>query len=349
MDGMKPHIIILTEGHSEPNTAKTAAGILRYRGGEVAALLDSTAPRATAGELLGVGDDVPVIHSLNEAPDADTLLIGVATTGGQLPPSMRAHIREAIQRGWEIISGLHAFLSDDEEFAGLARQSSATLTDLRRNTERDVARREGLRHDCLRLHTVGPDCGIGKMVAALELARGLTAEGIAAKFIATGQTGIMIEGDGCPVDAVVADFISGAVEKQILSQQHHDVLIVEGQGSLIHPCYSGVTLGLLHGCLPHALVLCHPLGRTHVKGLEHIPLPSLDETAELYRALANAAHPCHFLGVAINSRGADEAAFAAEKNRVETLLGLPACDVVREGPGILVTAARRLLAEREGT
>jgi len=258
------------------------------------------------------------------------------------------HIRQAIQLGWEIISGLHAFLADDEEFAELAHQSGATLTDLRRNTERDVACREGLRQGCLRLHTVGSDCSVGKMVAALELARGLSADGVAAKFIATGQTGIMIEGDGCPVDAVVADFISGAVEKQILAQQHHDVLVVEGQGSLIHPCYSGVTLGLLHGCLPDALVLCCPMGRIHVKGMDHILLPPLEQVAELYLAMANAVHPCSFLGVSINSAGTSDAAFAAEKARVGKLLDLPVCDVVREGPGALVAAARQLLAERKG-
>jgi uncharacterized NAD-dependent epimerase/dehydratase family protein len=161
-----------------------------------------------------------------------------------------------------------------------------------------------------------------------------------AKFIATGQTGILVEGDGCPIDAVVADFISGSVEKQILAHQHHQVLVIEGQGSITHPCYSGVTLGLLHGCLPDYLVFCYELGRAQVKGVDHVELPSMESQRDLYLAMANAAHGCQFIGISINSRNADEQAYRAEKDRIESEWNLPACDVFRETATPLVNAVK---------
>ena len=173
------------------------------------------------------------------------LLIGIAPSGGSLPPPMRELVLAAIKRGMDVESGLHEFFNDDAQFAAAAKASGSTLRDLRRNNERDVAKRQNISTNCLRIHTVGHDCSVGKMVVSIEVARGLARRRVDAKFIATGQTGIMVEGDGCPVDAVVADFISGAVEKQILAHQHHEVLVIEGQGSITHPCYSAVTLGLL--------------------------------------------------------------------------------------------------------
>ena len=159
-----------------------------------------------------------------------------------------------------------------------------------------------------------------------------------AKFIATGQTGMMIEGDGCPVDAVVADFISGAVEKQIVAHQHHEVLVIEGQGSITHPCYSAVTLGLLHGCLPDGLIYCYEMGRKMAKGAASVALPTIESQRELYLAMANAAHPCRFIGVAINSRPVDETAYRAERDRIQSEWNLPVCDVFRENAGPLISA-----------
>lgn len=146
----------------------------------------------------------------------------------------------------DILSGLHDFLNNDAEFKAAADKAGVKLTDVRMNSEKSIARRKGLR-DCLRVHTVGHDCSIGKMVVSVEVTNGLKKQGWDAKFIAIGQTGIMIEGDGLPVDCIVADFVSGAAEKMKLEHQHHQILLVEGQGSLVHPSYSGVTLSLLHG------------------------------------------------------------------------------------------------------
>jgi len=330
-------IVILTEGHTNPSRAKTAAGVLRYAGDEVVALLDSAEVGQTAQALLNTGGDTPIVASVKEVAQANTLIIGVAPTGGKLPPSMRRHVLEAIQLGWTIESGLHDFLCEDEEFAAVARESGAVLKDYRKNAERDVAMRQGLRAECLRLHTVGHDCSVGKMATAIELARGLSVADVDAKFVATGQTGMMVEGDGLPIDAVVGDFISGAAEKLVLENQHHEAVVVEGQGSITHPCYAAVTLGLLHGCAPHGVVYCYEMGRANIHGLDHIELPAIADSIEL--VLANTVPPCRLIGIAINGRNVSDAEYVNEKECVIEAHGVPAVDVYREGAGDLVKAA----------
>jgi len=340
---MNRKILILTEGLSSPHSAKTACSVIRYRRDDVVGVLDSTVPPQTSQGLLEVGGDLPVVNSIDAIPEANVLLIGIAPTGGSLPASLRVHVLSALARGMDVESGLHDYLNDDAEFATAAKASGSILRDLRHNDEKDVAQRQNISNGCLRVHTVGHDCCVGKMVVSIELAHGLAKAGVDAKFIATGQTGMLVEGDGCPIDAVVADFISGAVEKQILAHQHHRVLVIEGQGSLTHPCYSAVTLGLLHGCLPHALIYCYEMGRKMVKGVDHIALPSMESQRDLYLAMANAAHPCQFIGVAINSRKVDEATYHAEKDRIEAEWNLPVTDVFREGAEPLVNVACALL------
>src|SRR3954466_8722012 len=272
---MPRRIIILTEGHTESHAGKTAASVIRYRGHEVAALLDATQAGKTSGELLGAGN-VPVVARLDDVPDANTLLLGIAPPGGKIPASWRAIILDAIaRRKMDVISGLHDFIGDDPEFSAAAKKSGVTIYDVRKNSEKTIARRQGLRPDCLRVPAGGHDCSIGKMVVSIEVTNGLKKRGHDAKFIATGQTGIMVEGDGLPIDCIVADFVSGAAEKMVLANQHHEILVVEGQGSLIHPSYSGVTLSLLHGSMPHALVIVYEVGRERVTGVEQVRIPPL--------------------------------------------------------------------------
>ncbi|MFO0870413.1 MAG: DUF1611 domain-containing protein [Pirellulales bacterium] len=338
---MARRIVILTEGHTNPHTAKTASCLIRYKTSEIVALLDSTRRGSTTQDLLGVGGAIPVVGSLAEAGPADTLLLGIAPPGGKIPAPWRAIILEAIGRGMTIWSGLHDFLSRDPEFVAAAQQHQVRLIDVRQNSEREVARRLGIRSDCLRIHTVGHDCSIGKMVASVELTLGLQRRGVDAKFIATGQTGIMVEGDGLPLDCVVADFVAGAAEKMVLQQQHHEVLVVEGQGSLIHPSYSGVTLSLLHGCAPQGLIFVYEIGRTVVTGVDHVPIPPLSALLKMYDLMANANARCRVLGIAINSRCVSAAEAAAERERVRQEFGLPACDVIRDGPDELVEAILR--------
>lgn len=335
---MTRQMVILTEGHSNPHTAKTACSVLRYRPEEVVAVLDKESIGMSVAERLGVSIDAPFISQLSEAEGANTLLIGIAPPGGRIPDAWRRVVLEAIGRGMEIISGLHDFLSDDEEFVKAAEEAGVQLVDVRKNDETAIARRIGIRSDCLRVHTVGHDCSVGKMVTSIEIVDGLKTRGVDAKFIATGQTGIMVSGEGCPIDRVVADFVSGAAERLLLENQQHDVLVFEGQGSLVHPSYSAVTLGILHGCLPHALVLCYEVGRETITGVEHVKIPSLDRIRDLYLAMANIFQRCDFVGVSMNSRRVSELEAEREKDHIRDLLGLPVCDVFRDGPDVLVDA-----------
>src|SRR6185369_6475677 len=243
--------------------------------------------------------------------------LGIAPSGGKIPPPWRAIILDAIsRRKMDVISGLHDFLNDDPEFSKAAKEAGVTLQDVRKNSEKTIARRKGLRPDCLRVHAVGHDCSIGKMVVSVEVTNGLNKRGHDAKFIATGQTGIMVEGDGLPIDCIVADFVSGAAEKMVLQHQHHEILVVEGQGSLVHPSYSGVTLSLLHGCAPHGLILCYETGRTKVGGFDNVPIAPLAEIKRIYEVMSNVHQKCDVIGIAMNSRSLTAGQAAEERARV---------------------------------
>jgi uncharacterized NAD-dependent epimerase/dehydratase family protein len=335
---MSRRLIVLTEGFSNPITAKTAVSVIRYRPEQVVAVFDSTQAGRTSQEVLGVGGDIPIIDSFDSAADANTLLIGIAPPGGRLPRSMRNVVLAAIERRMTIESGLHEFLSDDSEFAAAAARHGATLIDVRKNDEQDVANRQGIDERCLRIHTVGNDCCVGKMVVAIEVANALKQAGHDAKFVATGQTGIMIEGDGCPIDRVISDFTNGAAEKLVLANQHHKIILIEGQGAVTHPRYSAVTVGLLHGCMPDGLILCYEVGRTHVNGMPEIPLTPLEDVLRLNEALANVMHACKVIAIAMNSRLCDADDAEAERDRIRRDFGLPVCDVFRHGPDELAQA-----------
>lgn len=339
---MPDRIVLLTDGAASPLTAKTAYSILRYRPQDVVAVLDRANAGKDAEQLLGVGSAIPVVAQLADAPDANTLVVGIAPAGGRVPDAWRPILLEALGRGMRLVSGLHDFLGDDEELAAAARASGAKITDVRRNQERDLATATGLTDACLRVLTVGQDCSVGKMVTAVELSRGLIARGVDSKFIATGQTGIMIEGDGCPVDCVVSDFVNGAVEKLVLANQHHEVLLIEGQATLSHPAYSSVSAGLLHGCTPHGMIMVYEVGRTRVRGFDHIPLPSLPRLIDAYENMACLRGPSRVIGVAMNSRCVSQAEAERERTRVRNELGLPVADPIRHGPDELLDAIQSL-------
>ncbi len=331
-------MVLLTAGVTNVGTAKTAVNLLRYKPEEVVAVLDPANAGKTAGELLGVGGSIPVIRELAEAAGANMVTIGIAPAGGKLSPDLRSVVLEGIARRMDVLSGLHTFLSDDSEIATAASEKGVRLIDVRKNTERDVAQRKNVNEKCFRVHTVGHDCNVGKMVVSVELTRALQRAGHEAKFVATGQTGMMIEGDGCPIDAVVVDFINGAAEKLVLQNQDHEIMVVEGQGSIAHPRYSAVTLGLLHGCMPDALILCYEMGRKSVYGMEEVPLPDLGKFKELYELMANVMHPCKVIGIGINGRKFSDEEVRREKERVEKEFGVPAADVLRHGSDTLVKA-----------
>jgi uncharacterized NAD-dependent epimerase/dehydratase family protein len=231
-----------------------------------------------------------------------------------------------------VISGLHDFVGDDPEFAAAAKASGSHIYDVRKNTEKTIARRVGLRGDCLRVHAVGHDCSIGKMVVSIEVTNGLKKRGHDAKFIATGQTGIMVEGDGLPIDCIVG--FPGRAAEKLSSRTSTTTSVIEGQGSLSTVLF-GVTLSLLHGH-PAALLVLRTGRRCH--GVESVQIPPLAEIKRIYDVMSNIHQPCKIIGIGINSRKLSPAAAAEERERTRAAFGLPTCDVFRDGPDELVEA-----------
>jgi uncharacterized NAD-dependent epimerase/dehydratase family protein len=329
-------LLILAEGHSaEPHHGKTALGVLRYRRDQVVAILDSE----RAEEMQ---DGVPVVATVDDALcfNPTVALVGVATQGGRFPPAWRDLLKSAIAKGLDVENGLHEFVSEDPELVELAVRHQVELRDLRKPPPGlNVPTGENLMHPAKVVLTVGSDCAIGKMTVALELDAEARRRGIASEFIPTGQTGIAIAGWGISVDAVVADFLAGAAEQLVLDgvARGGKVLWVEGQGSLLHPQYSGVTLGLLHGSAPHAFVLCHIAGQAFVDDNERFPMPSLAELVELHERCALIARPARVAAIALNTRGLDETAARAAIAAAEAETGLPADDPVRFGPAGITT------------
>jgi uncharacterized NAD-dependent epimerase/dehydratase family protein len=332
-----PRMVILTEGKSTPDDAKTATGLLRYRPSDVVAVLDSKKAGRKTGEVLGVGGEIPFVARLAEV-EADTLVIGIAPAGGKLPREWRAIIREAIERGMDIVSGLHYFVSEDPEFVELAERHGVKLHDVRKPPpELTVSKNAAKDSPCHRIHTVGHDCSVGKMVAALELSNALRARGHAAEFVATGQTGIMISGWGSPVDRVISDFVAGAIEEQVLAHQDQEFLLIEGQGSLFHPMYSGVTLSLLHGCAPQSMVMVFDPTRKFIKHTRH-PMPPLSEVVRIYEEMASIITPSKVVALAANTYklSGKEADRAVKKT--EDDLGLVTADLILHGSQRIVDA-----------
>jgi uncharacterized NAD-dependent epimerase/dehydratase family protein len=326
-------------------TSKTANSIIRYQPDRVVAVLDRKTAGKTAQDVLGFGGTIPVVASMAEglALGANSVLVGIAPAGGRLPEAWRAWLREALEGGCDIVSGLHTFLADDPTLADAAAKHGRTITDIRR-PPRDLPIASGKARDLapLVVLTVGTDCNVGKMTAQLQLVAGLKARGLRTNFVATGQTGIMIEGWGIGVDAVVADFIAGAAEQITLQgADGADIVLVEGQGSINHPGYSGVTVGLLHGSCPDAMILCHQSSRQYIgdyRQASWLRLPPLAEYVKAYEALAGMVSPSKVIGIALNTYDMtdDEAREACRRAAEET--GLPATDPVRFDPAPLLDA-----------
>ena len=331
-------VAILAHGQF-PDRAKTAVGILRYADDEVVAVLDRDAAGTTAADHLpDLEPDAPVVEGVADAPTFDALIIGIAPIGGGFEESWRPDVRGAIERGADIIAGLHYFLNDDGEFARLADEHGVELRDVRRPPD-DLTVAEGVARelDCEIVLTVGTDCSTGKMTTSLELVEAAREAGLDAGFVPTGQTGIMIAGWGVPIDRTISDFTNGAVERMLKARaDNHDYLVVEGQGSVVHPAYSAVTCGIVHGAMPDHMVLCHEADREAVHGYESFPLPNPGHIAELYVELAESVAPTELLGGALNTSGLDETAAEAALDEYEAAIGAPAVDPVRQDAGELV-------------
>ena len=334
--------MILTEGQWHVHNAKTATGVIRYGQDDVVALLDSTIAGRNVDEWLP-GHDIPAVATLAEAlaspsgrPDA--LLIGIAPTGGRLPAAWRTTILEAIAAGLDILSGLHTFIGDDPEFSAAARAAGVEIIDYRRPPDR-METAVGRRHVPGKrvILTVGTDCAIGKMSVALELRRAGTAAGRSVVFTPTGQTGMMIDGWGVAIDRVISDFVQGTCEWLLdEAESRGDWILVEGQGSLDHPAYSSVTLGLIHGTTPHAMVLVHKPGLAD-HDFDHLPdrtfpIQPLGPFIALHEQVAGLIAPSRVVAIALNTSliTSDDDA-RAEIDRTAAQTGLPCDDPVRFG------------------
>lgn len=343
-------LLILTEGQFDLHGAKTAIGVIRYGRDDIVAILDSTMAGRNLREFLPAFD-IPFVATLAETLEGPVrpngLLIGIAPTGGRLPTAWRSVILEAIGVGLDIHSGLHQFLGDDPEFAAAASAAGTRLIDYRRSPDRmetTVGRRH--RTGSRVILTVGTDCAIGKMSVALELVAAARRDGASAVMVPTGQTGMMIEGWGVAVDRVISDFTNGTVEWLVeQGEARGDWVLVEGQGSIDHPAYSAVTLGLIHGATPHAMVLVHKPG-LEAHDFEHLPEASfpiapLVPFIELHERIAGLIAPSRVVAVALNtSRYPDDDEARAVIAAISADTGLPADDPVRFGPDALWAQVR---------
>jgi uncharacterized NAD-dependent epimerase/dehydratase family protein len=341
----KPKFLILADREFSPETSKTANSVIRYLPDQVVGVVDRVHAGKTVQDVLGFGGSIPVFASMDEGlkrkPTA--VLIGIAPSGGRLPDEWEGWLADALDAGCDLWSGLHTFLSDDPILAERARANGRQIRDVRRPPARlPVAAGLARQLEPLIVLSVGTDCNVGKMTAQLQLVKGLNARGLRTRFVATGQTGIFIEGWGIAVDAVVADFIAGAAEELVLEgAKDADVVLVEGQGSINHPGYSGVTLGLLHGSCPDAMLLCHQASREFIgeyRGSPWLRIPPLTDYVKMYELIGSAVHPTRVIGVSMNTYDLsdEEARRACEDAARET--GLPCTDPVRFSPEPLLGA-----------
>ena len=340
-----PRVALLAIGQFTRTTAKTAIGVLRYAPYPVVAVIDPDRAGTDAAAHVGVGEGVPVVETVEDAValGADVVLIGTAAAGGMIPDAYRPALATALRRGLEVWNGLHERVLDDPDLRAAAAAGHGRVRELREPPpDLPIGGHRRPRSGATVVVTVGTDAAVGKMTVALEIVAALGRAGERAAFVATGQTGIAIAGDGISVDAVVADFIAGAAERMVCeAAETADWVVVEGQGSLTHPGFSGVTLGLLHGSAPDLMVLCHDAARRVVKGYdaERLPLRSLSECVRIYEDAAAWRHApdrprARVAAVVLNTSGltADAAARAMEAAAAET--DLPAVDPIRSGrPG----------------
>jgi uncharacterized NAD-dependent epimerase/dehydratase family protein len=327
---LKPYLLFLGDA-ADQLAAKTAMGIKDWRPGDCVGQFRMEGCSADTGL-----DDL----TLDEAKKAgaNTLVVGVANRGGIISQGWIDVLLEALEAGFDLAAGLHNRLADVPALKKAAERLDRNISDVRHPAE-TYSVGTGEKRSGKRLLPVGTDCSCGKMYAALAIEREMQARGMKATFRATGQTGILIAGKGVSIDAVVADFISGAVEtiSPVNEPDHWD--IVEGQGSLFHASYAGVSTGLLHGAQPDALVLCHEPTRTHMRGLPHFPLPDLEECMDANLRVASLTNPVvKFVGVSVDTSRLDEDAAHTFLEETQKQLGIPTVDPVRTGVGPIVDA-----------
>ena len=326
----KPYLLFLGDV-ADPTDAKTALGILQWRPEWCAA------QRRLPGCVVDLG--LPDMTAAEAARNGvRSLVVGIAPDGGRLPAHWRAELLQALDAGLDLVAGLHTRLAAEPEIAQRAADRGRRLTDVR-NAPGAFAPGSGAKRSGRRLLSVGTDCAVGKKYTVLALERELKTRGVAAEFRATGQTGVLIAERGLAIDAIVADFVSGAAEwlSPANDADHWD--LIEGQGSLFHPSYAAVTLGLIHGSQPDALVLCHELGRTHIGNLPDYPIPSWQQCIEQYTTAARLTNSrARVIGISLNTAAVDEDTARLVVRAVTDEAGLPCTDPLRFGCQTLADA-----------
>ncbi|CAN5324695.1 DUF1611 domain-containing protein [soil metagenome] len=345
---LKPsaRLAIYAQGEFGKGHSKTAEGVIRYARNPIAAVIDKSEVGNSVKSATGIECAAPIVASIEEAlqhkPDA--LLLGTAWTGGHMPESWRHDIITALENGLDVVNGLHDFLADDEKIVAAANKNKKLLLDVRRPPD-NIPVAAGLARNvaAFTVLTIGTDCNVGKMTTSLELWKEAKNRGIKAEFIATGQTGIMIAGgSGIAIDRCIGDFMAGAAEQMVVeAAKDHDLILVEGQGSLAHPGFSGVTLALMHGSAPKAMILCHKATKKWICELTDFPLPDLNQLIKMSEAIVDYVQPAKVIGIAINTVGLtdEEAKSVVDRARKET--GLPCTDPVRFGATELVDAIEK--------
>src|SRR3954469_25882154 len=328
-----PRYLIYAQDQFGTPASKTGNSVIRYSAAHVAAVLDASRAGRTSQDVIGFGGNIPVVSSVEEGVrlGADSLLVGIAVAAGGLPPALRDVIRRSLELGLDVWNGLHGFVGDDRELADLARRTGATIHDVRRPpADLPVGTGRVRELDQTVLLAVGTDANIGKMTVMLQLRSALTKRAVRAGFAPTGQTGIFIEGWGICVDAVIADFIAGASEAvTIQAARDNDIVLVEGQGSILHPGYSGVSLGLLHGSLPHGLIVCHQPSRKTFRHNAWLEIPPLNDVIALHEAMAAPLRQASTIGVSLNTADLSDDDARRVIDQVAQQTGLPTTDPVR--------------------
>ncbi len=331
----KNKVIIYAQDSFAVESAKTGVGFIRYGICEAVGIVDRKLAGKTAKDIIFDLPAIPIFESIESAkskiPDSDVLLIGIAPAGGKFPTEWISDIKKAINLNLNIINGLHDFLENIPEIKELANKQKIFVWDVRKfQGDLVVANARLLDLPMQIVLTVGTDAAVGKMTVSLELTKAARKNNFQAEFVATGQTGMMISGDGIPIDAIIGDFMAGAIEQQLLkvTKKKCDLAFVEGQGSILHPAWSGVTLALYHGSLPHKLILCHKVGNKYLKNTK-VEIKSLNQFIKVYESVSLPLRKAKVVSIALNTYGLtnEQANDAIKKAEDET--GLPVDDVVR--------------------
>ena len=345
-------LAVLTEGTRDIYRNKTAMGLLRFRPEDVLCVLDSNHVGTDLSSMPGIDTQIPVVSTIREVLDlgVEWLVIGINTPGGSLPDSIRPLIYEAIRNRIGIISGLHESVNGDPNLVSLAARYAVELVNLRATPDdRIVSTGQARTTKAFRVLTVGTDANIGKTTVALTLDRYINSVKkyhVLSRFVSTSQDGILITGRGVAVDRMISDFAGGMVEQLVLSNDRgHDVLMIEGQNSILSPCYSGTAISLLHGSCPDAMILCHNPRRTLLRHTD-APVPPLATYIDLYERVLAPVHPGKVVGIALNTLEMSDAEAAAAIAAAGKETGLPVADLIREGAEGCKRLADAILAAR---